>query len=103
IAGADGAAFHAWRSGEEIRPGGGETRSEVAARAEAALDRRLDDLPPDGTLVLATHGGTARAMIGRLLGLPVTRWHVLGGLANCSWSVLEEEGERRWRLNEHNA
>jgi broad specificity phosphatase PhoE len=59
--------------------------------------------PDDGVLVLVTHGGTARALIGRLLGLPQVSWQVLGGLANCSWSVLEEWGERSWRLTEHNA
>jgi probable phosphoglycerate mutase len=30
------------------------------------------------------------------------RWAVIGGLANCSWSVLEEVGSS-WRLVEHNA
>jgi probable phosphoglycerate mutase len=52
---------------------------------------------------VVTHGGTARAVIGRMLGLPVELWHSLGGLANCSWSVLEERWSGGWRLTEHNA
>jgi broad specificity phosphatase PhoE len=99
----DGARLGAWRAGADVRPGGGETRSEIADRAEASLYRALTEVPDAGVLVLVTHGGTARALIGRLLGLPVVSWQVLGGLANCSWSVLEEWGERSWRLTEHNA
>jgi broad specificity phosphatase PhoE len=99
----DGARLGAWRAGADVRPGGGETRTEIADRAEAALYRGLAEVPDTGVIVLVTHGGTARALIGRLLGLPVVSWAVLGGLANCSWSVLEEWGERSWRLTEHNA
>jgi probable phosphoglycerate mutase len=85
-----------------VRPGGGETRGEVADRACAAVTDALRSLPDGGVLVVATHGGTARALIGRLLGLPEHEWHVLGGLANCSWSVLAESSHG-WRLEEHNA
>jgi len=99
----DGERLGAWRAGADVRPGGGETRTEIADRAEAALYGGLAQVPDAGVVVLVTHGGTARALIGRLLGLPVVSWAVLGGLANCSWSVLEEWGERSWRLTEHNA
>lgn len=102
----DGDLFRTWRAGGDVRPGGGETREEVAARAGAAVARTLAALPEGGVLVVATHGGTARALIGRLLALPIDCWHALGGLANCSWSVLEEAGSPgslSWRLTEHNA
>jgi len=102
----DGARFRAWRSGADLPAGGAETRTQVADRAEAAVKAALDGLTSGGVLVVATHGGTARALIGRLLGLPLDAWHVLGGLANCSWSVLEDAGDAgvaRWRLTEHNA
>ena len=95
--------WHAWMAGDAtVRPGGGETRAEVADRACAAVGAALAELPSRGVLVVATHGGTARALIGRLLGLPEAEWHVLGGLANCSWSVLAEAAHG-WRLEEHNA
>ncbi len=99
----DGAVYADWHAGREVRPGGGETRAEVAARALAAVTPALAALPPNGVLVATTHGGTARALIGRMLGLPVESWAALGGLANCSWSVLEELPGGRWRLSEHNA
>jgi probable phosphoglycerate mutase len=103
ILAADGAAWHRWIAGDDVRPGGGETRSEVAARVSAAVLRHAEGLPAGGTLVVASHGGAVRAGLGRLLGLPLDHWTVLGGLVNCAWSVLEEQPDGRWRLVEHNA
>ncbi|HTY71232.1 MAG TPA: histidine phosphatase family protein [Actinomycetes bacterium] len=100
----DGPRYRAWRAGEDVAPGGdGETRSQVAERAVAAIRRGLEVLDPGGILVVVTHGGTARASIGTLLALPVEHWDVLGGLANAAWSVLEERADGGWRLAEHNA
>jgi len=98
----DGEAFRAWRSGADVAAGGAETRSQLADRATAAIADSLPVVAPGGLLVVATHGGTARAVLGRLLDLPVDRWRILGGLANACWSVLEES-HHGWRLVEHNA
>lgn len=95
-----------WSSGSDIRPGGGETRIEVAARMVAAVDRALLRTPREGTLVVATHGGSARAAIGALLDLPTEHWAALGVLTNCAWSVLTENSSGfgpPWRLQEYNA
>ena len=92
----------AWRRGEDVPAGGGEMRHEVADRACTVVAKSLDSLGPERTLVVVTHGGTARSIIGRMLDLPSDRWGVLGGLANCAWSVLEE-ANTGWRLSEHNA
>jgi probable phosphoglycerate mutase len=95
-----------WAAGAEIRPGGGETRREVADRMVTSVNRALDGLAPGETLVVATHGGAARAAIGALLGLPIEHWAALGVLANCAWSVLEENTSGHgptWRLQEYNA
>ncbi len=103
IAETDAAAYAAWRGGADVAAGGAETRSQVADRATAAIARLLESVADGQTLVVATHGGTARALMGRLLDLPAERWGVLGGLANCHWSVLEEAAAGGWRLTEHNA
>ena len=103
IIAADGETFRRWAAGEDVRPGGGELRSEVADRVTGAVLRHADALPPGGTLVVASHGGAIRACLGTLLGLPPEHWPVLGGLVNCAWSVLEEMPGGRWRLLEHNA
>jgi probable phosphoglycerate mutase len=103
IVAADPDGWARWIAGDDIRPGGGETRTEVAARVSAAVLRHAEGLPAGGTLVIASHGGAVRSCLGTMLGLPVDHWTVLGGLVNCAWSVLEEQPDGRWRLVEHNA
>jgi len=95
-----------WVSDPYLRPGGGETRVEVAARMTEAIADALADLGPDGTLVVTTHGGAARAGLGALLELPPEHWSILGVLTNCAWSVLVENTSgygQMWRLQEYNA
>jgi broad specificity phosphatase PhoE len=84
-------------------PPGGETSAEVAERVGAALNRAADALPPTGLLVVASHGAALRLGMSHLLGLPEEVWERLGGLSNCSWSVLAEMRIGGWRLVEHNA
>ncbi|GAA3974208.1 histidine phosphatase family protein [Actinomadura viridis] len=85
------------------QPPGGETGAQVAKRVSAALDRALDDLPPTGLLVVASHGAAIRLGMSAMLGLPEETWDRLGGLSNCCWSVLGERRNGGWRLVEHNA
>ena len=95
-----------WVSDPYLRPGGGETRVEVAERMTAAITEALADIGPDGTLVVTTHGGAARAGLGALLELPPEHWSILGVLTNCAWSVLVENTSgygQTWRLQEYNA
>ncbi|MDQ6650910.1 MAG: histidine phosphatase family protein [Actinomycetota bacterium] len=94
--------FADWLAGLDVRRGSGETYAEVAARAVAALREPLTQIDHDGVLVAVTHGGTARAVLGSLLGLPVETWWRLAPLGNARWSVLVE-ADRGWRLGEHNA
>lgn len=102
IIGRFGDQYAAWKRGEPVRRGGGELEAEVADRAAPVVERTVEKLPPGGTLVVVSHGGTIRTTIGRLLGLEAHTWEALGGLSNCCWSVLGE-GARGWRLLEHNA
>jgi probable phosphoglycerate mutase len=96
-----------WSTGADLRPGGGETRLEVAERVIAAVERARESVPSNGTLVVVTHGGAARAGICAQLGLPPSHWASLGVLTNCSWSVVAQtsdgRGGTRWRLVEYNA
>lgn len=95
--------YLAWRTGDDVPAGGGERRTQVAARVVPAITDALTGVPEGGTAVVVTHGGSARAAIGTMLDLPLDRWAVVGGLANCCWSVLEEAPPAGWRLVEHNA
>jgi probable phosphoglycerate mutase len=81
---------------------GGESVTDVADRVAAAVRRWIAQIEDGGLLVVASHGAAIRLGLARLLGLPEEHWSALGGLGNCSWSVLEE-GRRGWRLVEHNA
>ncbi|MEV0588690.1 histidine phosphatase family protein [Nonomuraea sp. NPDC050310] len=80
----------------------GEDVADVAERVSTAMRRWAAQLDDSGLLVIASHGAALRLGICKLLGLPQELWHSMGGLGNCSWSVLEE-GRQGWRLLEHNA
>ena len=92
----------AWRRGEDVPRGGGETYAQAGERALRCLDDVVRDLPPGESAVLVTHGGTARALLGAVLEVDPTTWWRFAPLGNTCWSVLVE-GERGWRLERHNA
>lgn len=98
----DGENLREWVHGGDNPAGGtGDRRSEVGARAVAAIGDALLG-KENQLLIVATHGGTARAIIGTFLDLPVNYWSRVGGLSNASWSVLDDT-HRGWLLVEHNA
>lgn len=105
-----GDQLRSWHAGSvSTRPGGGENRMEMAQRMAQGILDAVAELGPNGTVVVATHGGAARVGIAHLVGLPHEHWGALGGLSNCNWSILEEDEAAgaadgpRWRLTEHNA
>lgn len=83
-------ALAAWAAGSDLRPGGGERRSEVALRMIAAVNDALNALPNGSVLVVVSHGGSSRAAMATMLELPVCHWGIFGVLANCGWCVLAE-------------
>ncbi|MEY3430094.1 MAG: hypothetical protein RJB30_26 [Actinomycetota bacterium] len=95
--------FVTWLDGNDERAGEiGERRSEIAERSVAAIMRALDQSIEN--LVVVTHGGTARVIIGKMLNLPMNQWSAIGGLSNACWSILETGRHREgWMLVEHNA
>lgn len=103
---ADFEKFTSWINGND-EPAGecGERRSDVASRSLRAIERALEG--HEGTLVVVTHGGTARCVLGKILQLPIEHWAVVGGLSNAAWSVLERGirplDRNNWILVEHNA
>jgi probable phosphoglycerate mutase len=94
--------YAAWQKGSDARRGGGETYAEVGSRAAECVVEWLDRLGPGSTLIAVTHGGTARATIGTLLGFDPGLYWRLAPLGNCRWALLTDMG-RGWRLEEHNA
>ena len=95
-----------WAAGSNLRPGGGETRTEVAQRVINVINDELTTISERETLVVVTHGGSARAAIAMMMELPPEHWAALGVLSNCAWSVLSEKDSQfgpAWRLQEYNA
>jgi broad specificity phosphatase PhoE len=83
-------------------PPDGEATDAVALRACGALERIAEAVAPGGLAVVVSHGAALRLGMSRLLGLADDQFGVLGPLANCAWSVLDQR-RSRWRLLEHNA
>jgi len=99
----DFANFVRWIDGDDSPAGTiGERRTEVADRAVNAIDRALAKGGEGQLLIVTTHGGTSRCVLGKLLELPQSHWGVLGGLSNAAWSILQRN-PRGWNLVEHNA
>lgn len=87
----------AWRTGEDVRIGGGERRSELGSRVAASLQRHAALTPEGGVLVAASHSGALRAGLLSLMGLPAEAWGSLGSLGNGRWAVVERR-HGRWVL-----
>ncbi|TYC98616.1 histidine phosphatase family protein [Arthrobacter echini] len=98
----------AWRGGDpHVRAGGRENRLEVGQRMLAAVTDALARIRPAETLVIVSHGGSIRAALAALMGLPPQRWGALAGISNCHWSEVHEvveqaEARFSWQLTEHN-
>ncbi len=78
----------AWARGEDPRPAGGESLSDVQARVRGMLQSLRVDARAGTTTVLVTHGDTASVVLGELAQTPLLqrpRAHTLGpGQARCA-------------------
>lgn len=80
----------------------GETRGQVASRVAEAVAEHSHRMG-EGTLVVATHGGAARAAIMHLLDLPMEYLSAFKVLTNCAWAVLDHDEVRNtWRISDYN-
>lgn len=79
----DPRTYALWRSGHDVRRGGGETYGEVGVRAAAAVKEALAAaVEPARPVVVVAHGGTIRALLVELLDLPSSPWSHMYGLDN---------------------
>lgn len=78
-----------WRHDPTWAPPGGETRFDVADRAQAVVRELMEtDAFDRGHVVLVAHGGTIAALTARLLGLSREDFPIFTGLGNVCWSQL---------------
>lgn len=90
-----------WRSSAaDFAPPGGESRRQVAHRANGLVDELRDG--EHRRVLLVAHGGLIVGLTGQLLALPTETWRVLTGVTNCHWVVLHRD-EPGWRLHSYNA
>ncbi|MDD2893395.1 MAG: histidine phosphatase family protein [Halothiobacillaceae bacterium] len=85
-----------WRDPIQHAPPGGETLHHAAARVQSAWDA----LPPEGNLLVVTHGGVMRLLFCLLLDLPLTQlWRVdIHYAARMEW-VTDTSGTRLHQLH----
>jgi broad specificity phosphatase PhoE len=58
--------YAAWRAGEDVARGAGETRQAGGARAAAAIVEHAGEVPAGGLLVVVSHGMVLRAALRQL-------------------------------------
>ena len=69
-----GDAYHMWANASDaVTPEGGESWSALARRALCAASR-IAETENGKTVVIATHGGTIKALRGAYLGIPTEEW-----------------------------
>ena len=85
-----------WRDPIQHAPPGGETLPHAAVRVQSAWDA----LPPEGNLLVITHGGVMRLLFCLLLDLPLTQlWRVdIHYAARMEW-VCDSSGTRLHQLH----
>ncbi len=88
--------MQAWVEGDETQIPGSETHRQAGDRFAAALHDLLEDLPPEGVMVVVAHGAVLRTGACAFLDIPEAHWGTFGGLGNCAWSVLEESRHKDW-------
>ena len=81
----------AWRRGEDVRRGGGETYAECGARMASVL-REIREANLGKIAVCVSHGGSIRSGAAQILGIPSNK---LAPLRNTSLTVVEWTQEPR--------
>lgn len=81
--------WEAWNAGEDLRRGGGETRSDAAARAVSSLLDHAAAVRDGGLLIAVSHGTVLRSALRRLAAEGLVELdHDPPHLANATWLEL---------------
>lgn len=88
---------------DDYRVPGAELPSEVDARMRSVLQDAADALGPDDTGVLVGHGAAMRSGVLAFFDAPPRMRDMFAGMANCAWTVLQENPRRGWQIADYNA
>ncbi|GAA0812456.1 histidine phosphatase family protein [Spirilliplanes yamanashiensis] len=90
-----------WTAGADVIGDDIETLDDMGKRmADAFADAAA--LAPGGTVVVATHGASARQGVLQLLGWPKEQIRTFRALQNCHWVELAHDESRGWQLAAYN-
>jgi probable phosphoglycerate mutase len=90
-----------WRAGQPVDGCDVEEVDDLGKRASTAL-REAAELAPGGTVVVVSHGGTAKYGTVALLGWPTTVLAGIAALSNCHWIDLRAYAVPGWQLRGYN-
>jgi glucosyl-3-phosphoglycerate phosphatase len=90
-----------WTAGADVIGDDIETLDDMGKRMVDALADAAA-LAPAGTVVVATHGASARQGVLQLLGWPKEQVRTFRALQNCHWVELSHDERRGWQLAAYN-
>lgn len=88
--------WSAWRAGQDIRRGGGETYAELGDRVSRSLSA-IADARPGETVLVVSHGAALKSFVAHVLGLGSAGMRAFRVQANTGVTVVER-AEGSWRL-----
>lgn len=90
-----------WRSQEPLRHPEIETWADLHRRtADAVKDITASDA--EGTAIVVCHGGSARQIVGGILGWDQSSTSGLSGMDNAHWADLRRMRSGKWRMFGYN-
>lgn len=92
-----------WAAGDVLVESAIETFPALVDRVSESLRDIAARVGDNGTAVVVTHGGAARAGCIGVLGWPSAMWNTLGVLGNCRVAELTHHPRRGWQLRAYNA
>jgi len=87
----------AWRAGEDVRRGGGETYAELAERVARAVER-VAAAHEGASALVVSHGAAIKSFVGRVLGIGAPGLRAFRVAVNTGVTIVERETEPTWRL-----
>lgn len=91
------AEWGTWRTGQDLRRGGGESYADLATRVERALGR-IADAHAGETVVVVSHGASIKIFAARVLGLGTEQLRNFRVTVNTGVSLIERDADGRYRL-----
>jgi broad specificity phosphatase PhoE len=87
----------AWRRGEDLKRGGGESYAELGARVAGAVDRAAAAHPGEA-VILVSHGASIKSIVARVLGLGPQGMRAFRVPDNTAVTIVERDAQGNDRI-----